>query len=54
MFRELSRRGCSAETQMINSTHIKAHRSAAVENGGAKSADRTLTWRAQYGNTGYR
>jgi transposase len=54
MFQELSRRGRSAETQMINSTRIKAHRSAAVENGGAKSGDGTLAWRAQYENTGYR
>jgi transposase len=36
MFEELSRRGRSAETQMIDSTHIKAHRSAAGGKGGSK------------------
>ena len=54
MFEELSRRGRLAETQMIDSTHIKAHRSAAGGKGGAKSGDRTLAWRAQYENTCYR
>lgn len=34
MFTELSRRGRSTETQMIDSTHIKAHRSAAGGKGG--------------------
>jgi transposase len=29
MFQELSRRGRSTETQMIDSTHVKAHRAAA-------------------------
>ena len=36
MFQELSRRGRSTETQMIDSTHIKAHRSAAGGKGGSK------------------
>ena len=36
MFQELSRRGRSTETQMIDSTHIKAHRSAAGGKGGRK------------------
>jgi transposase len=36
MFEELSRRGRSSETQMIDSTHIKAHRSAAGGKGGSK------------------
>lgn len=34
IFTELSRRGRSTETQMIDSTHIKAHRSAAGGKGG--------------------
>jgi transposase len=36
MFHELSRRGRSTETQMIDSTHITAHRSAAGGKGGNK------------------
>ncbi len=36
MFEELSRRGRSSGTQMIDSTHIKAHRSAAGGKGGSK------------------
>ena len=44
LFRELAKRGRSAEVQMIGSTHIKAHRSAS----GAKrgSAARLLAARA--------
>src|SRR5271169_1071111 len=44
LFRELAKRGRSAEVQMIDSTHIKAHRSAS----GAKrgSAARLLAARA--------
>ena len=34
LFRELAGRGRSSETQMIDSTHIKAHRSAAGAKGG--------------------
>lgn len=36
MFTELSRRGRSTETQSIDSTHVKAHRSAAGGKGGSK------------------
>jgi transposase len=36
MFQKLSSRGRSTETQMIDSTHIKAHRSAAGGKGGSK------------------
>jgi transposase len=36
MFTELSRRGRSTETQMIDSTHIKAHRSASGGKGGSR------------------
>ena len=39
LFRELAGNGRSANTQMINSTHVKAHRSAAGEKGGAESGD---------------
>ena len=37
LFRELAGRGRSTETQMIDSTHIKAHRSASGGKGGSKS-----------------
>lgn len=37
MFRELADRGRSGETQMIDSTHIKAHRSASGGKGGSKN-----------------
>jgi transposase len=37
LFRELAARGRSAETQMIDSTHIKAHRSAAGAKGGSRN-----------------
>jgi transposase len=37
LFRELSGKGRSADTQMIDSTHVKAHRSAAGGKGGSKS-----------------
>jgi serine/threonine protein kinase len=43
LFRELAARGRSTETQMIDTTHIKAHRSAS-------GGDWTLAWRAQYEN----
>jgi transposase len=36
MFEELASRGRSTDTQMIDSTHIKAHRSAAGGKGGSK------------------
>ena len=37
LFRALAGKGRSAQTQMIDSTHIKAHRSAAGGKGGSKS-----------------
>ena len=37
LFRALADRGRSTETQMINSTHIKAHRSASGGKGGSRS-----------------
>ena len=40
LFQELADRGRSADVQMIDSTHIKAHRSAAGGKGGSK--DRPL------------
>lgn len=36
LFAELARRGRSTDTQMIDSTHIKAHRSASGGKGGSK------------------
>jgi transposase len=36
LFRELAERGRSTEVQMIDSTHIKAHRSAAGGKGGRR------------------
>ena len=36
LFEELARRGRSTDTQMIDSTHIKAHRSASGGKGGSK------------------
>src|SRR6201987_817547 len=45
LFRELAGRGRSTATQMIDSTHIKAHRSAAGGKGGSKS--RLLAARAE-------
>jgi transposase len=44
LFRELAERGRSTEVQMIDSTHIKAHRSAAGGKGGRR--DRRLAARA--------
>jgi len=37
LFRELAGRGRATETQMIDSTHIKAHRSASGGKGGSKN-----------------
>jgi transposase len=37
LFRELAGNGRSTDTQMIDSTHVKAHRSAASGKGGSKS-----------------
>ena len=44
LFRELAGSGRSADTQMIDSTHVKAHRSAAGGKGG--SISRLLAARA--------
>jgi transposase len=48
LFNDLAALGRSNETQMIDSTHVKAHRSASGGKGGAKSGDRALAWRTQY------
>ena len=45
LFRELAGRGRSTATQMIDSTHIKAH-----QKGGAEPSDWTLARRAQHEN----
>jgi transposase len=45
LFRELAGSGRSIDTQMIDSTHIKAHRSAAGGKGGSRS--RLLAARAE-------
>jgi transposase len=37
LFRQLAEQGRSTQTQMIDSTHIKAHRSAAGGKGGSRS-----------------
>jgi transposase len=45
LFRELAENGRATDTQMIDSTHVKAHRSAAGGKGGSKS--RLLAARAE-------
>jgi len=45
LFRELAASGHATDTQMIDSTHVKAHRSAAGGKGGSKS--RLLAARAE-------
>ncbi len=50
LFHELAERGRSGGTQMIDSTHIKAHRSASGAKGGSRTSDWTLARRAQYEN----
>src|SRR5262249_7868205 len=45
LFRELAGNGRSTDTQMIDSTHVKAHRSAAGGKGGSRS--RLLAARAE-------
>src|SRR5216684_3348447 len=45
LFRELAGHGRSADTQMIDSTHVKAHRSASGGKGGSRS--RPLAARAE-------
>jgi transposase len=37
LFRELAARGRTLDTQMIDSTHIKAHRSASGGKGGSRT-----------------
>jgi hypothetical protein len=49
LFRELAGGGRSTDTQMIDSTHVKAHRSAAGGKGGSRS--RLLAVRAEGANT---
>jgi transposase len=46
LFRELAGNGRSTDTQMIVSTHVKAHRSAAE--GGAEAGCWPLAWRAKH------
>src|SRR5882724_1486066 len=48
LFRELAGNGRSADTQMIDSTHVKAHRSAAGGKGGAETGCWPLARRAQH------
>jgi transposase len=48
LFRELAGNGQSTDTQMIDSTHVKAHRSAAGGKGGAEAGRWPLAWRAQH------
>ena len=48
LFRELAVRGRSSQTQMIDSTPIKAHRSASGGKGGAETGDWPLSRRAQH------
>src|ERR1700755_915909 len=45
LFRQLAENGRSADTQMIDSTHVKAHRSAAGGKGG--SSNRQVAARAE-------
>ena len=54
LFRELAGNGRSTDTQMIDSTHVKAHRSAAGGKGGEQKqagAPRPLARRAQHADT---
>lgn len=48
LFRAFARRSRATGMQMIDSTHVKAHRSASGGKGGAETGDRSLTRRAQY------
>jgi transposase len=48
LFRKLAGNGRSTDTQMIDSTHVKAHRSAAGGKGGAETGYWPLAWRAQH------
>ncbi|MHB1206129.1 MAG: transposase [Rhodospirillaceae bacterium] len=49
LFLELVHRGRSGQTQMIDSTHVKAHRPASGGKGGSKN--KRLEREAQYKNT---
>jgi transposase len=49
-FRVLAARGRSTSALMIDSTHIKAHRSASGAKGGTEAGDRSLARRARYEN----
>ena len=51
LFRELAGNGRSTDTQMINSTHVKAHRSAAGGKGGTEAGCWPLARRAQHEDT---
>ena len=51
LFRELAGTGRSTDTQMIDSTHVKAHRSAAGGKGGAEAGCWPLARRAQHEDT---
>jgi transposase len=46
LFRAFAQRDRSTETQMIDSTHVKAHRSASGRKGGAQTGDRCF-WSAR-------
>jgi len=50
LFEELASRGRSTDTQMLDSTYIKAHRSASGGKGGAKSGDWSVAKRPQHEN----
>ncbi|MGH7191977.1 MAG: transposase [Candidatus Saccharimonadales bacterium] len=50
LFREIAGNGRSADTQMIDSTHVKAHRLASGGKRGAEAGCRPLTGRAQHEN----
>ena len=54
LFRQLAGRGRSIDTQMIDSTRVKAHRSAAGGKGGAETGCWPLARRAQHEDTGTR
>ena len=55
LVRELAGNGRSADTQMIDSTHVKAHRSAAGGKGGSRSnaAQRTILDGADWADGDY-
>jgi len=48
LFRKLAGNGRSVDTQMIDSTHVKAHRSASAGKGGAKAGCWPLARTAQH------